>query len=184
MSCADSTCYPLSPLISITPLFAPSTPTSTHPSFAVKSPHGGKNGHFFYLCSIQKIHNTCAISIISCDSQALQKRYTTIWLCPWFKDFRWMFIYFKQAVWHLAISTQVEYLLIRAKKRTLRTKQKTIPVGCCCSVCDTYFTAKCLRLLHLAPPCQLPTYWPQTNTCLHCGRLPFPLDLAPLASDV
>lgn len=42
MSCADGTCYPLSPLISITPLFPPSTPTPTHPSFAVKSPHEGK----------------------------------------------------------------------------------------------------------------------------------------------
>lgn len=49
MSCADDTCYLLSPLISITPLFSPSTPTPTYPSFAIKSPHEGKNGHFLSL---------------------------------------------------------------------------------------------------------------------------------------
>lgn len=169
MSCADGTYYPLSPLISITPLFPPSTPIPTHPSFAIKSPHGGKSGHFFfYLCSIQKIHNRCAISIISCDLQDCRKDTQPSGFVPGLQ-ISGECLYILNKLFGIKLSPHTWDIYFSKQKGTLGTKQKTIPEGCCRSVCDTYFTAKCLRLLqppHVSPPA--PNLLTSDKTSLHC----------------
>lgn len=70
-------------------------------------------------------------------SQAPQRGYTTTWLCPWFTDFWWVFIYLRHSCFCIKPAPHRWNICSSAEKEAIKKQQKTVAIGCCCRICES-----------------------------------------------